>query len=269
MITLLDLPLELLTGVCRHLNADDLLRVAKTCKRLRHGESGMETVELPSKSPVVAALRERAFADGELTPATRPSGCVESWVAYLAGCVPERRCREAPPVGADDEHTVFVGSTSQVLACGMGPAAGHGDAEPYVYPTPVPALAGILVRSVAAGWYHSLALVLVWDGRVYSWGYNKYGQLGHGDQLDRSSPALVQRLETVRSMHAARTRSIALTQSGSVFCWGRPLHSGLPEGCLLPTIVDGFGGCDCAPRVCYRDWSLRHRPRRGTLCVGL
>jgi hypothetical protein len=57
---LLDLPLELLTGVCQQLGFRDLLRVSETCKRFRHCEGGLETVELPTKSPVVTALRRHA-----------------------------------------------------------------------------------------------------------------------------------------------------------------------------------------------------------------
>jgi hypothetical protein len=54
-----DLPLEELTCVCLQLDLRDLIRVAETCTRFRHGDSGLKTVELPTKSPVVAALREQ------------------------------------------------------------------------------------------------------------------------------------------------------------------------------------------------------------------
>jgi hypothetical protein len=108
MATLLDLPLEVLTDVCLQLDLHDLVRVAATCKRFRHGDGGLETAELPTKSPVVTALRILAFSRPELVPSTRAIGGSESWVAYLARCARQRRCREAPPIAAGDWHSIFV-----------------------------------------------------------------------------------------------------------------------------------------------------------------
>jgi hypothetical protein len=70
-----DLPLELLTAMCLHLDLRDLVRIAAVCRRFRHGDSGLETAELPTKSPVVTALREHAFPGCEVTSSTRPAGC--------------------------------------------------------------------------------------------------------------------------------------------------------------------------------------------------
>jgi len=43
------LPLEMLTAVCLQLDLRDLVRIAAACKRLRHGDGGLETVQLPTK----------------------------------------------------------------------------------------------------------------------------------------------------------------------------------------------------------------------------
>jgi alpha-tubulin suppressor-like RCC1 family protein len=94
------------------------------------------------------------------------------------------------------------------------------------------ALAGIWVRSVAVGTFHSLALSL--DGLVYSWGYNDSGQLGHGDKRDRTSPALLEGLEAVCGIASASCHSYAVIQSGGVFKWGDSVA-------LRPVIVEGFG----------------------------
>jgi hypothetical protein len=61
------------------LDLRDLARFAAVCRRFRHGDSGLETVELPTKSPVITALREHALPSGEIIPSTRPIGCSESW----------------------------------------------------------------------------------------------------------------------------------------------------------------------------------------------
>jgi hypothetical protein len=56
-ITLVDLPLELFTPVCQQLDLRNMVRVAATCTRFCHGVGGLETAELPAKSPVITALR--------------------------------------------------------------------------------------------------------------------------------------------------------------------------------------------------------------------
>jgi alpha-tubulin suppressor-like RCC1 family protein len=244
---LLDLPLEVLTCVCQPLDVRDLVRVAESCKRFRHGDRGLETVELPTKSPVVTALRELAFPRGEPVPRSRPSGS-ESWVAYLARCVRQRRCREAPPLAAGSERSQFVASDGMLMACGgagINYARRHDHANPLLSaPTPAAGIAKVRVRSVAAGPEHSIALT--WDGRVYSRGNIGFGQLGHGDKCDKHSPVLMERLGGVRSVAAGDKHSLAVTPSGVYFC-GRFACRGSGEGLSLgkvelrPILIEGFG----------------------------
>jgi E3 ubiquitin-protein ligase HERC2 len=100
-------------------------------------------------------------------------------------------------------------------------------------------MAGVRVRGVAAARGHSLALI--WDGRVYSWGLNDYGQLGVGDELERLSPTLVEGLEGVRSVAASRYRSLAVAQSGGFFTWGFAFRRRTLNA-IWPMNVNGFGG---------------------------
>jgi hypothetical protein len=240
---LLDLPLEVLTCVCQQLDVRDLVRVAETCKLFRHGDGGMETVELPTKSPVVAALSEQAFSNGEMVPSTRPVGCAESWVGILSRCARQHRCR----IAAKPSHTLLLDVTGRLLACGQGDATGHGEAAgaPSA-PTPVAAMAGVLVRSVAAGDAHCLALT--WDGQIYAWAdRNNHGQLGIGDRGNRHSPVPVEGLKEVLSITASNDRSLAVAQSGSVFSLGRePLRE---VDALRPIFVEGFGEGERVRRV--------------------
>jgi hypothetical protein len=178
---LLDLPLDVLTAVCLQLDLRDLIRFAVACKRLRHGDGGQEPVQLPTKSPVVMALLEQAFRRPELVPSTRPVGCCESWVAHPARCVRQHWCQEALPVAAGWGHSLFVASAG-LKACSHGDAVGHPNKNgAFSYPAPVPGLVGLPVWSMAAGICYSL--VLGCNGRVYSWGLNQKGQLGHGDKV--------------------------------------------------------------------------------------
>jgi hypothetical protein len=128
----------------------------------------MATVHLPTESPVVTALRDLAFPGEALIPSTRPVSS-ESWVAYLARCVRQRRCREAPPIVTGDPKTPFVDAAGRLLACGEKIAPGHADAvDVGSDPVPVAAMSDVHLRSVAARSYHIHILALDQDGRVYS-----------------------------------------------------------------------------------------------------
>jgi alpha-tubulin suppressor-like RCC1 family protein len=189
-----DLPLDVLTAVCLRLDLHALVRFAAACRRFQYGNGGLETLELPASSPVIMVLLKHAFPGGDLIPSTRPVGCSESWVAYLSRCARQRRCREAPPIAVGYEHGLFVDAAGQVLTCSMNDEIGH-----YAWlcyrPIPVATMAAVRVQSVAVGSGHSLALG--WAGQVYSWGQNDYGQLGHGDKLDRLWPKPIEGLEGV------------------------------------------------------------------------
>jgi alpha-tubulin suppressor-like RCC1 family protein len=238
-LALLDLPFELLTSVCQQLNLRDLVRLAQTCKHFRRDDGGMETVELPTKLPVINALRDLAFPRQELIPSTRPIDCSESWVAYLSRLALQRLLpEEAPTIAAGSSHSLMVDAAGRLLACGRGGQVGHGAHGIYFEPTAVTATASVPVRSVVAGHY---SLALSWDGRVYSWGFSSMGQLGHGDRLGRNAPVLVEGLDGVRGIAVGSGFSLAVTQSGVVFSWGCAL---LPEAedSLRPIIVEGLEG---------------------------
>jgi alpha-tubulin suppressor-like RCC1 family protein len=137
--------------------------------------------------------------------------------------------------------SLFVDIACLLLSCGLGVAVGHGGDENGIYfdAAPMAAMAGVQVRSVAAAVHHSLALA--WDGRVYSWGEDWIGELGHGDKLTRPSPTLVEGLESLRGIAAGACHSLAATQSGEVSNWGETFLNET-EDCLRPIIVEGFNG---------------------------
>lgn len=52
-------------------------------------------------------------------------------------------------------------------------------AEACIPAAQVLGLDGRVLRQVACGWRHSVVVDV--DGTVYTFGWSKYGQLGHGD----------------------------------------------------------------------------------------
>lgn len=75
------------------------------------------------------------------------------------------------------------------------------------------------VTNVAAGSDHTCAVTT--NGGAKCWGYGNYGQLGTGDDYDRSAPADVVGLASgVRSIAAGGLSTCALLVSGRLKCWG-------------------------------------------------
>ena len=82
-------------------------------------------------------------------------------------------------VSCGKEHVLLLNKMSgHVLSFGLGSRGqlGHGRVDPETTPQIVEALAGICIKEIAAGGWHSLALSDTGD--VYAWGWNNQGQLG-------------------------------------------------------------------------------------------
>jgi alpha-tubulin suppressor-like RCC1 family protein len=95
---------------------------------------------------------------------------------------------------------------------------GNGDSTTDVSP-PQQAVAGLTsVAAIAAGGYHSCALLQ--DGTARCWGRNSRGQLGDGTSVPSSTPVTVSGLTTGVALTAGLYHTCALLRDGSVQCWG-------------------------------------------------
>ena len=82
-------------------------------------------------------------------------------------------------------------------------------------------------------------------GLVYTWGQGRYGQLGHGDELDRIIPQPVRGIEAkVVTVSASFAHNAAVTVNGHLFTWGDGKKGKLGHNDdatrLLPCIVREF-----------------------------
>jgi len=76
------------------------------------------------------------------------------------------------------------------------------------------------------------SVVLTEDGKVYIWGDNQYGQLGNGEKRDLAVPILVESLshEVVIGIAVGGWHTLALTNNGAVYSWGRNKEGQLGHG---------------------------------------
>uniref|UniRef100_A0A8C8YWY3 Protein RCC2 n=1 Tax=Prolemur simus TaxID=1328070 RepID=A0A8C8YWY3_PROSS len=83
-------------------------------------------------------------------------------------------------------------------------------------------LAGVRVRTVVSGSCAAHSLLITTEGKLWSWGRNEKGQLGHGDTKRVEAPRLIEGLshEVIVSAACGRNHTLALTDTGSVFAFG-------------------------------------------------
>jgi hypothetical protein len=230
--------------VILRLDALDLMRVAAACACLRHDNGVPETVELPTQSALVRALCKHAFPRDELVPRTRPIGGSESWVAYFSAARGSAAAVKRRPF----RRAVFRTTACLWMrpeGCWRRAAEVSQQALVMVVTLNLGGRYGLGSGTKRGRWLCEHILALTFDGLVYSWGLNLLGQLGHGDRLERPSPTLMKGLEGVCHISSdGWSHSLAVSQSGGVFRWGKLPHLGgiSDQDALRPVIVGGFGG---------------------------
>lgn len=126
-------------------------------------------------------------------------------------------------------HSAMLTKDGGLLVAGTGSKGQLGlgdnfDDNNYLSISKVPDLEEIV--SIASGQHHTV--VLKEDGTVFSWGENKFGQLGIDPNISNSFvPMEIFHDLNLASVYAGWTHTAALTKSGEVFTWGRNTYGQL------------------------------------------
>ena len=140
---------------------------------------------------------------------------------------------------------VFVSKQGEISVIGSSikGALGLGDGVDKVSKmTRVESLAGVRVKKVVAGAEFNLALDE--NGRLFSWGYNNYGQLGNSSKFASGVPKQIQMQggRLVKDVAAGDNFSLALMETGEVMSWGcgssGQLGHGNTSDLNMPKILD-------------------------------
>jgi len=90
------------------------------------------------------------------------------------------------------------------------------------------------IIKISTGNYHTVAISS--NGRVFTWGYNYYGQLGDGTTINKSTPHDITdqfnltNNETIDKITVGGDHSLVLTSNGRVYSWGRNSNDQLGIG---------------------------------------
>ncbi|MCX8668166.1 RCC1 domain-containing protein, partial [Bifidobacterium sp. B3998] len=165
-------------------------------------------------------------------------------------------------VSLGDQHSAAIGSDGNLYTWGynfngqLGDGTTSSRSTPTLIQKPAGASDGFAWTQVSLGNSHSSAFGS--DGQLYTWGWNQYGQLGDGTQVDKRTPTQVGKPQgapdgfTWTQASLGRWYSAAIGSDDSLYTWGsngdgqlgdgtttssqnRPVKVGRPQGA-----PDGF-----------------------------
>ncbi|XP_038694554.1 ultraviolet-B receptor UVR8-like isoform X2 [Tripterygium wilfordii] len=218
--------------------------------RNQNGQLGLCTTEdslVPQKIQVFQGIPIKMVAAGaEHTAAITEDGVLYGWGWGRYGnlglgdrndrLVPEKvstvNGERMVMVACGWRHTVSVSSSGGLYTYGWSKYGqlGHGDFEDHLVPHKLEALRGSFISQIAGGWRHTMALTA--DGKLYGWGWNKFGQVGVGDNVDHCSPVHVTfpHEQKIVQVSCGWRHTLAITVRQNVFSWGRGINGQLGHG---------------------------------------
>ncbi|XP_020572054.1 probable E3 ubiquitin-protein ligase HERC4 [Phalaenopsis equestris] len=108
------------------------------------------------------------------------------------------------------------------LGCGLGGKLGHGSRTDERHPRLIEQFQALNLqpKAVAAGAWH--AAVVGQDGRVCTWGWGRYGCLGHGSEDCEPVPKVVESLSHVKAVQVATGdyTTFVVSADGDVYSFG-------------------------------------------------
>ncbi|KAH9717232.1 Ultraviolet-B receptor UVR8 [Citrus sinensis] len=175
--------------------------------RLGHGNSSDLFTPLPIKALHSLRVKQIACGDSHCLAVT-VEGEVQSWGRNQNGqlglgttedsLVPQKLQAfegvSIKMVAAGAEHSVAVAEDGELYGWGWGRYGnlGLGDRNDRLIPEKVATVDREKMVMVACGWRHTISVSS--SGRLYSYGWSKYGQLGHGDFKDHLVPCQLEAL---------------------------------------------------------------------------
>jgi alpha-tubulin suppressor-like RCC1 family protein len=147
-------------------------------------------------------------------------------------------------ISAGSDHTCAVLIAGGVKCWGAGGYGRLGDGSNASSNVPLNVVdLGTQVKSIAAGGFHTCALLV--DGVVKCWGWSVNGQLGNGSTFTAEGHVTVIDLDEAVAISTGSLHTCALTTAGELKCWGsngqKQLGRSRIQQSASPLVVSGLG----------------------------
>jgi alpha-tubulin suppressor-like RCC1 family protein len=136
----------------------------------------------------------------------------------------------AVAIVAGQSHTCVLKSDRTVACWGANAAGQLGDGS--IVDRPVPTTVQGLTDAVAihSGPTSDHTCAILAAGQVVCWGFNEWGQLGDGAEIDRATPVAAVVTGTVKEIATGYQHTCAVKTDGTVACWGSDFYGQLGSG---------------------------------------
>ncbi|XP_077998903.1 protein RCC2-like [Glandiceps talaboti] len=182
----------------------------------------------------------------------KPQGGRNLWGPHRLASLSEIRVRTVVS-GPSACHSILITTEGKAMSWGRNDREqlGHGDAVRRDIPTPIEGLEGHNIVAAACGRNHTLCLTEY--GSVYSFGDNRYGQLGLGHQSQSvGNPVKISyKGQPIVKVACGADFSMILDCKGSLHSFGHPEYSQLGhnnDGQYFVTSTKHSFDCQLVPR---------------------
>ncbi len=168
------------------------------------------------------------LANGSTTNRSWPNHVPSSWT-IVAGGQNDPMNNTAAGVMADG--TSFgIRSDGSLWAWGNNSDGelGLGATTPAKVSSPVQVSGSLSWVSVSGGLRYAAGVTTT--GRLYTWGFNAYGQLGQGNTTSLSTPTQVGALTTWQKVACAGATTAGIHTNGNLFTWGLNNYGEIGDG---------------------------------------
>lgn len=135
-----------------------------------------------------------------------------------------------------DTQTTFVINENNILY-GYGDnkhgQLGCGTTKDKSIPIKISLENDITITQIVSSFSHSIAIGS--DGELYTWGYNKYGELGDGTTIEKDIPIRITLVSGVKPKQISCSAyfSMAIGDDGNLYTWGRNNLGQLGDGTII------------------------------------
>lgn len=123
-------------------------------------------------------------------------------------------------VALGKSHSAVVTESGKLYTFGFNNHGQLGDGTEVDKKTPILiTIPGETIKDVACGNMHTV--VITESGKLYTFGYNNYGNLGNGTIIEQWSPIQITiPSETIKQVAAGGSHTAVITESGKLYVWG-------------------------------------------------